>query len=318
MAPRGGRANFAALVGSVGDNSPVDRKKNTAKPKPITNNDTAVSSSDAANSDVVDGQFLPGVPLDDLVANPRNPRDDVGDLSDLTTIAERQLQPGTVVSRRAWLELWPEDTDSIGGAKYIVVNGNRRLAAAVKYGRDGLDVVVRDSIAVSRGEVLWAATSENIDRRDFDVLEEAKAVELMVGEFGSADAAAAKLGRSKGWVSQRRALLKLAPELQAALRAGDLAIRHARSLAKVPLEEQVAAWEATQDPGSEKKTTQAEPKAPEPKPSKDSSEDLEPSDKVVQALKKLGADPAMLAAAVRKHYSDAERRSLVDALEEGQ
>ncbi len=303
MAPRGGRANFASLVGSVGDNSPVDRKK-AEKPKPVI---------DDPIDEPIDGQFFPSVPLDDLVANPRNPRDDVGDLSDLSTIAERQLQPGTVVSRAAWLKLWPEDEAGIGAAKYVVVNGNRRLAAAVKYGRGGLDVVVRDSIAVSRGEVLWAATSENIDRRDFDVLEEAKAIELMVKEFGSADAAASKLGRSKGWVSQRRALLKLAPELQSALRAGDLAIRHARSLARVPLEEQVAAWEASNDAGTDQKAIKPEPREPETKP-KEPAGEVEPADKVVKALRKLGVDPAVLAAAVRKHYSDEEQQSLVDAL----
>ncbi|MGO4203625.1 peptide transporter [Rhodococcus sp. TAF43] len=303
MAPKGGRANFASLVGAVGDNSPVDRKR-PVNPQP-------------SSPEPVDGQFMANVPLAKLVANPRNPRDEIGDLSDLATIAERQLQPGTAVNRGAWLKLWPEDEAEIGDAELIVVNGNRRLAAAVKYGREGLDVVVRDSIAISRGEVLWAATSENIDRRDFDVLEEAKAIELMVGEFGSADAAAKKLGRSKGWVSQRRALLKLAPELQAALRAGDLAIRNARSLAKVPLEEQVAAWQATQDPESKSEATQPEPSKPEPQEPKAPSAGVEPADKVVQALRKLGVDPAVLAAAVRKHYSDAERRSLVDALELG-
>lgn len=153
------------------------------------------------------------------------------------------------------------------------------------------------------------------------MLEEAKAVELMVKEFGSADAAAAKLGRSKGWVSQRRALLKLAPELQAALRAGDLAVRHARTLAKVPLEEQVAAWEAAQNPQPDK--NQAEPEAhdPQPKPEQRDPDEpaakAEPADKVVQALKKLGVEPALLAAAVRKHYSSDEQRTLVDALELG-
>ncbi|WQB72161.1 ParB/RepB/Spo0J family partition protein (plasmid) [Prescottella equi] len=306
MAPKGGRANFASLVGAVGDNSPVDRKR-PVKPQPHS-------------SEPVDGQFLPDVPLAKLAANPRNPRDEVGDLSELATIAERQLQPGTAVNRSAWLKLWPEDESEIGDADFIVVNGNRRLAAAVKYGREGLDVVVRDSIAVSRGEVLWAATSENIDRRDFDVLEEAKAVELMVGEFGSADAAAKKLGRSKGWVSQRRALLKLAPELQAALRAGDLAIRHARSLAKVPLEDQVAAWQATQGPQPQADPMAPEPGSPEPEEEKELEEPAEPAReaeaeaKVVQALRKLGVDPTVLAAAVRKHYSDDERRSLIDAL----
>ncbi|MGW0022340.1 ParB/RepB/Spo0J family partition protein [Rhodococcus sp. NPDC003382] len=304
MAPKGGRANFASLVGAVGDNSPVDRKR-TVSPKPIT-------------TEPVDGQFLADVPVAELVANPRNPRDEVGDLSDLSTITDRQLQPGTAVSRAAWLKLWPEDEAEIGTAKYIVVNGNRRLAAAVKYGRPGLDVVVRDSIAVNKGEILWAATSENIDRRDFDVLEEAKAVELMVAEFGSADAAATKLGRSKGWVSQRRALLKLAPELQAALRAGDLAIRHARSLAKVPLEEQVAAWEAAQNPESDTSTADPGPADSQPNtPTKDDPDEsapIEPADKVVQALKKLSVDPAVLAAAVRKHYSNDEQRALIDAL----
>lgn len=174
--------------------------------------------------------------------------------------------------------------------------------------------MLRDSIAVDKGEILWAATSENIDRRDFDVLEEAKAVELMVSEFGSADVAAKKLGRSKGWVSQRRALLKLAPELQAALRAGDLAVRQARSLARVPLEEQVAAWEAAQnpDPEPEADAETAEPEAPQPK---EPASKLEPVDKVAQALKRLGADPDVLAAAVRKHFTDDERRKLIDALE---
>ncbi|WP_139000256.1 ParB/RepB/Spo0J family partition protein [Rhodococcus zopfii] len=303
MPPKGGRANFASLVGAVGDNSPVDRKRTPTKT-------TATSKT---TIEPLEGQLLADVPLDQLIANPRNPRDELGDLSDLATIADRQLQPGTVVSRTAWLKLWPEDEDDIGAAQYIVVNGNRRLAAAQKYGRPGLDVVLRDSIAVDKGEILWAATSENIDRRDFDVLEEAKAVELMVSEFGSADAAAKKLGRSKGWVSQRRALLKLAPELQAALRAGDLAVRQARSLARVPLEEQVAAWEAAQNPDPEPAEEEAaEPDAPQPK---EPASKLEPVDKVAQALKRLGADPDVLAAAVRKHFTDDERRKLIDALE---
>ncbi|WP_420855169.1 hypothetical protein [Rhodococcus koreensis] len=51
-----------------------------------------------------------------------------------------------------------------------------------------------------------------------------------------------KLAKSKGWISQRRALLQLTPELQTALRNGEIAIRTARSLAQVPPEEQVQAW----------------------------------------------------------------------------
>ena len=53
--------------------------------------------------------------------------------------------------------------------------------------------------------------------------------------------------RPTAWVSQRRALLKLVPELQTALRRGELAIRDARQLARVPLEQQVARWQAALD-----------------------------------------------------------------------
>ncbi|MFT7021426.1 MAG: ParB family chromosome partitioning protein [Rhodococcus sp. (in: high G+C Gram-positive bacteria)] len=246
-----------------------------------------------------------------LVSNPRNPRDEIGDLTDLASIAEKQLQPGLAISRGAFLKIWPEDESKLGDAKYVVVNGNRRLAAANKYGRDGLDVVLRDSIAPSRGELLWAATSENIDRRDFDVIEEAKAVEGLVAEFGSADKAAEKLGRTKGWVSQRRALLKLAPELQAALRAGDLAIRHARSLAQVPLEEQVAAWRTAQDDLADKANKKQENKG-NPKP-KD-PDDADPAQKVVRSLRKLVVGPADLAQAMRDYLSDDDFRTLIATL----
>ncbi|WP_188486541.1 ParB/RepB/Spo0J family partition protein [Williamsia phyllosphaerae] len=202
--------------------------------------------------------FRANVPLTQLVANPRNPRAEVGNLEDLATIAKRQLQPGTVVSRSAWLALWPDDASQLGAARWVVVNGCRRLAACHHYQRTGMDVVIRDSIAGSKDTVLWAAIVENIDRQDFDVLEEAHAVELLVTETGSATIAAERLGRSPGWVSQRRGLLKLAPELQHSLRQGELAVRLARSLAQVPMAQQVEAWRRAQRRSGESKGERSE------------------------------------------------------------
>ena len=183
-------------------------------------------------------------PLSELTANPRNPRDDLGDLSDLASIADMQLQPAVAVTTGAYLRLYPDDTIS---TRYVVVNGCRRLAAAHKYGRTDLAVVVNDEIARDRITLISASIAENVDRQDFDVIEEAKAVEALVAECGRADEAAARLHKTPAWVSQRRALLSLAPELQTALRRGELAIREARSLARVPLEQQVARWRAALD-----------------------------------------------------------------------
>jgi ParB family transcriptional regulator, chromosome partitioning protein len=281
---RGGRVDFSTLVSSVGDRSTVDA------------------------STPIDGQFRENVPLADLTPNPRNPRSTVGDLSDLRTIADRQLQPGTVVTRARWLGLWPEDSEAIGDAKWIVVNGCRRLAASREYGRKGMDVVVRDGLAASRESVLWASIVENIDRRDFDVVEEAEAVELLVTELGSATRAAEKLGRSEGWISQRRALLKLTPELREKLRTGELAVRDARQLAQIPTAEQVAAWSASQDvPVSEG------PEVRRPRPP--SKRDRDNSKSAVRAIHKIRSDPTAIAAVLKEALDDGQIEKLLKELQ---
>lgn len=219
---RGARLNLADLASDVGDKSPVDRAAPRAEQAP--------------------GAHLAA--LRDLTPNPRNPRDDLGDLEDLASIADMQLQPAVVVTKKAYLTLYPEDSID---SRYVVINGCRRLAAAHKYERTDLAIVVNDEIARDRVTLISASIAENVDRRDFDVIEEARALEVLARECGSGAAAAARLHKTKGWASQRLALLELAPELQTALRRGELAIREARSLARVPREEQVARWQAALD-----------------------------------------------------------------------
>lgn len=218
---RGQRTNLAALASAVGDQSPVDRP--VAAP--------AHTSGGTA-------------PLSQLVANPRNPRDDVGDLEDLASIADMQLQPALVVTKKAYQRLYPDDAID---AHYVVINGCRRLAAAHKFGRTDLAIVVNDEVARDHVTLISASIAENVDRQDFDVIEEAKAVDALVQACGRADEAAARLHKTAAWVSQRRALLKLDPELQTALRRGELALREARSLARVPQWQQVARWRAAME-----------------------------------------------------------------------
>ncbi|WP_342661384.1 Nucleoid occlusion protein (plasmid) [Rhodococcus ruber] len=278
---RGTRTSLASLAAAVGEHSPVDRHPQRSAPT------TA--------------------PLTDLVANPRNPRDDLGDLSDLASIAETQLQPVLVVTREVYLRLYPQDETALADARWVVINGCRRFAAASKFGRSRLDIVVKDEVAHDRATLLAAAVTENIGRRDFDVIEEAKAVELLVTECGRADAAAARLGKTEGWVSQRRALLKLAPELQIALRRGELAVRHARSLARVPLEQQVDFWQAQQNKTTGKEDAGDVDLPRNPRPRADAA-------KVVRAFRRLDADPPTLADALRDYLDEDGLRALIDAL----
>ncbi|KPN46202.1 ParB/RepB/Spo0J family partition protein [Mycobacterium intracellulare] len=257
---RGKRTSLAALAGDVGDHSPVEQPAAAGPPR--------------------------SAPLTQLTANPRNPREDLGDLTDLASIADMQLQPAVVVNAAAYRALYPEDRITTG---YVVINGCRRLAAAHKYGRHDLDIVVNDGIARDRITLISAAITENVDRQDFDVIEEARAVEALVTECGRADLAAQRLRKTDGWVSQRRALLKLAPELQTALRRGELAIREARSLARVPLEQQVARWRAALDKQESNNSTPSDTPAPAPSRSR----------MISAALAKFDAHPNLLVDALR-------------------
>lgn len=221
----GRRTNFTELINATGTNSVVDGEN---RPKPAV----------PAGAREFALKLLAPNPR-----NPRNPRQRM-DVSDLESIRDLQLQSALVVTRAAYLELWPEDAGALGEAKYVVINGCRRLLAAHTYGRTTLEAVVKDEVARDRATLRAASIRENLDREDLDVIEEARAVEDLVHDAGTAAAAARSLGKTEAWVSQRRALLKLAPELQDKLRAGELAIRVARSLALVPLEQQVERWQA--------------------------------------------------------------------------
>lgn len=258
---RGRRTNLASLTEAVGDNSPVEQRGEETAPPPRS------------------------APLNDLTANPRNPREDLGDLSTLSSIADLQLQPVTVVTRDAYLALYPDDEIH---TRYVVINGCRRLAAAHEYGREALDISVNDDVARDRVTLISAAIAENVDRQDFDVIEEAKAVQVLVEECGRANLAAERLRKTKGWVSQRLALLQLAPELQSALRRGDLAIREARSLARVPHELQVRRWQAALEREQNKESHQPRDRRPSP------------SRALTVALNRFNTEPRLLVTALRE------------------
>ena len=181
-----------------------------------------------------------------IAATPLNPRANYGTDEELAELGQsmrvRQLQPVVAVSRARYLTLWPDHEDHAGAADYVLANGERRYRAAVHVGLERLDVIVREEIADSRAAFLDALLSENIDRRNFDPIEEALAVEAMVHECGTANAAATRFRRHETWVSQRRALLKLAPGMQQRVRTGELPVRIARSVAALPHDEQESAW----------------------------------------------------------------------------
>lgn len=255
-----------------------------------------------------------GLPIDQVAPNPLNPRTDLGDLTELVESlrANGQLQPCTVVSRSRYLTHYPEHVELIGAAQYVAVTGARRHAAAKLAGLDVLDVIVKDTVASSRESLAAAAIAENIERKDFTVLEEATAVQALVDLTGSGKAAAERLGRTSGWVSQRLALLKLHPDLQAELREGRLPVREARSIATKPPDEQLAEWRALSDPASalpSQESAAANSPSMAARPPR-ARTDARSSGQMLRFLQKAEPTPDQLAGALRSHFSEAELRQL--------
>ena len=278
----------------------------------------------------------PTADLDDVAFNPLNTRDltsprtraKIGDIAKSMKL-HGQLASCAVVHRESFLGIFPEYETQIGIASFVQVNGACRRAAAIESGRPDLKIDVMDELAASRQAFLGATSAENIDRGDYDPIEEALAVELLVKECGSGTDAAAQLAKTPAWVTQRRNLLKLEPEVQTELRSGALPLRTVRDWHKAadgsvpaPREEQLAKLEdwrraktpevAVVDPAD------GDPGAPEeeqPKPARPTSATARPS-RTAAAIQRLGGTPPKIAQSLRSELTVEDIRALVALLTE--
>ncbi|MFD8469030.1 hypothetical protein ACFV10_28480 [Streptomyces cyaneofuscatus] len=212
---------------------------------------TSLASLAGQKVDTVPGQSDPlllTLPLATLVPTRFNPRRNFGTKDDLKAfgliLKRRQLAPAVVVSRSAYLKLWPDEEPNVGTAQYVIANGERRYRGSLAAGLTTLNVVHNEDVAKTRADFLDAILSENNDREDLDPIERALGIETMVAELGGADQVAQHYGKTKGWVSQQRKLLKLTPELQGLVSTREMPVRVARDIAGLPADEQAAAWAA--------------------------------------------------------------------------
>ncbi|HTY92759.1 MAG TPA: ParB/RepB/Spo0J family partition protein [Steroidobacteraceae bacterium] len=121
-----------------------------------------------------------------------------------------------------------EATTPTGGARYEIIAGERRWRAALLAGLADIPAIVRE---VPDETAISVALIENIQREDLNPLEEARALERLIGEFNMTHQAAADaVGRSRAAVSNLLRLLDLAPEVCEHLEARTLEMGHGRAL----------------------------------------------------------------------------------------
>ncbi|RKN36686.1 ParB/RepB/Spo0J family partition protein [Streptomyces hoynatensis] len=187
------------------------------------------------------------LPLALISQNPDNPRDHLRDLDGLVqSIQELGVINAITVSRiDAYLAERPERAGELDeGAKYVVVDGHRRLEGSRRAGLKSIRVQVDDSRVATDEALLETAFVANFHRDDLTDLEQAHALEALVTFYGSQTKASRRLGISQATISSKLSLLKLSPELQADLAEGRRQVEHVRNLGKLGPDEQRAAADA--------------------------------------------------------------------------
>ncbi|HZZ50854.1 MAG TPA: ParB/RepB/Spo0J family partition protein [Pseudonocardia sp.] len=186
--------------------------------------------------------------LDELQPNPLNPRyaEDDPAVHELAATLDRigQLQPALVVARDQYLAAYPDQRSTLGPEPWVVVVGNRRLAASRVAGRSSLDVRVADDLATPE-DVEDRVLIENIQRKDLPPLLEAEHLQRRLNRPGETYRSVGDaIGKSHTYVQQRVDLLAMIPEFQTLFRAGQINIKVGRRLGGLSANEQQARFEA--------------------------------------------------------------------------
>jgi ParB family chromosome partitioning protein len=150
------------------------------------------------------------IPIDQIDPNPDQPRQAMGDLSELiASINEKGIIEPLVVRQR--------------GARYQIIAGERRYQAAVQAGLLELPAVVRD---VDETEMLELALVENLQRKDLTAFEEAEAMFSLAQRCGyTHEDLAKRLGKSRTSITEGLSINGIPPEVRKVCRLAGITSR---------------------------------------------------------------------------------------------
>src|SRR5690242_19885501 len=147
------------------------------------------------------------VPIEQIDPNPNQPRQVMGDLSELiASIGEKGILEPLLVRQR--------------GDRFQIVAGERRYQAAVQVGMRELPVVIRD---VDETEMLELALIENLQRKDLTPFEESEALHGLAERCGyTHEDLARRLGKSRTTITESLALASMPAEVRNLCRLADI------------------------------------------------------------------------------------------------
>ncbi len=161
------------------------------------------------------------IPLTQIEANPEQPRHDFDEnaLSELAASVKMHdiIQPITVTK--------------LTNGKYKIIAGERRFRAAKIAGLADVPVYIRET---KDSKILELALLENLQREDLNAIEIALSYRQLMEELDyTQEQLAERMGKERSTITNYVRLLKLPPDIQAAVRSGKISMGHARALINV-------------------------------------------------------------------------------------
>ncbi len=163
------------------------------------------------------------IALDQIEVNPKQPRHDFDD------IELREL----AASIKMHDIIQPLTVSRLPNGKYRLIAGERRLRAAKIAGIKDLPVYIRQA---NDTQLLELSLLENLQRKDLNAIEIALSYKRLIDELEfTQEQVAERMGKERSTVANYIRLLKLPPDIQVAVRTGDITMGHARALINVDL-----------------------------------------------------------------------------------
>lgn len=156
--------------------------------------------------------------LNDLVPSQNQPRK-LFDKSTLDELAASIEEKGI---------LQPLIVRTLGGGKYEIIAGERRLRAAQSLHLEKIPVIVKE---VDDQETLELALIENLQREDLNPVEEALAYKELLSKYQyTQDELAKRIGKDRSSIANTLRLLKLPDGIRGHIISGQISMGHARAL----------------------------------------------------------------------------------------
>lgn len=161
------------------------------------------------------------IPLENIETNPKQPRRDF----------EEQALQELAQSIKLHDVIQPITVSKLHGNKYRLISGERRLRAAKLAGLKDVPAYIRQA---NDQELLELALLENLQREDLNAMEIALSYKRMMEELDhTQEQVAERMGKDRSTVTNYIRLLKLPPDIQVAVRSGEISMGHARALINV-------------------------------------------------------------------------------------